>query len=151
MIYITGDLHGEIERLKSKEVRKLKKGDTLIVCGDFGFVWDGSDREKKVLKKLGKQKYRIMFIAGCHDNYDLLESYPVTELCGGQARQISGNLYELLRGEIYDIDGKTVFAFGGGQSDNTYADLIEGENWWTREIPTDEELMIAKDTARLAK
>ena len=74
MIYITGDLHGEIERLESKAVKKLKKGDTLIVCGDFGFVWDGSEREKKVLKKLGKQKYRILFVAGCHDNYDLLES-----------------------------------------------------------------------------
>lgn len=35
MIYLTGDLHGDIERLKSKEMKKLKKGDTLIVCGDF--------------------------------------------------------------------------------------------------------------------
>ena len=67
MIYITGDLHGEIERLESKAVKKLKKGDTLIVCGDFGFVWDGSEREKKVLKKLGKQKYRILRRTGTAD------------------------------------------------------------------------------------
>ena len=30
MIYITGDLHGEIERLESKAVKKLKKGDIYI-------------------------------------------------------------------------------------------------------------------------
>ena len=58
MIYLTGDLHGDIERLKSKEMKKLKKGDTLIVCGDFGFVWDGSKKEQSVLKKLGKSKYQ---------------------------------------------------------------------------------------------
>lgn len=138
MIYITGDLHGEIERLESKAVKKLKKGDTLIVCGDFGFVWDGSEREKKVLKKLGKQKYRILFVAGCHDNYDLLESYPTIELCGGQVRQISGNLYELLRGEVYEIDGKTVFAFGGGTSDDEHL-REEGVTWWKNEMPDDTE------------
>lgn len=46
MIYLTGDLHGDLERFKSKEMKKLKKGDTLIVCGDFGFLWDGSKKEQ---------------------------------------------------------------------------------------------------------
>ena len=44
MIYFTGDLHGDYDRFKSKELKKLKKGDTLIVCGDFGFLWDGSKK-----------------------------------------------------------------------------------------------------------
>ena len=138
MIYITGDLHGELARLEDKAVKKLKKSDTLIVCGDFGFVWDGSEQEKKVLKKLGKKKYHLLFVAGCHDNYDLLESYPTVELFGGRARQISGNVYELLRGEIYDIDGKTVFAFGGGAGDDEHL-REEGVTWWKKEMPEDAE------------
>lgn len=41
MIYLTGDTHGGMERFQSKEAKQLKKGDTLIICGDFGFIWDG--------------------------------------------------------------------------------------------------------------
>lgn len=49
MIYITGDTHGEVERLVPSKLRALKEGDTLIVCGDFGFIWDGSKKEQKIL------------------------------------------------------------------------------------------------------
>lgn len=31
MIYVTADLHGDATRLRTKEIRRLKKGDTLIV------------------------------------------------------------------------------------------------------------------------
>ena len=34
MVYVTGDTHGEWERFKSKEMRKLRAGDTLVICGD---------------------------------------------------------------------------------------------------------------------
>lgn len=50
MIYFTGDLHGDYDRFKSKELKKLKKGDTLIVCGDFGFLWDGSKKNSRFSK-----------------------------------------------------------------------------------------------------
>ena len=50
MIYITGDLHGDLERFKEKNMKQLKPGDTLLVCGDFGFIWDGSKQEKAALK-----------------------------------------------------------------------------------------------------
>ena len=51
MILITGDVHGDISRFSDKKIRRLKKGDTLIVCGDMGLIWDGSDKEKKLLKR----------------------------------------------------------------------------------------------------
>ena len=40
MLYITGNMHGEMARFEDSRIRKLKKGDTLIVCGDFGFIWN---------------------------------------------------------------------------------------------------------------
>ena len=52
MVYVTGDTHGEWERFKSKEMRKLRAGDTLVICGDFGFIWDDSRRERSCLRKL---------------------------------------------------------------------------------------------------
>ena len=62
MIYVTGDMHGDLERFKTKEIRRLKKGDTLIVCGDFGFVWDGSERERKTLQWIGKRRFTTLFM-----------------------------------------------------------------------------------------
>lgn len=139
MIYITGDTHADFSRFKNPMLRKLRKNDALIICGDFGFIWDGSPKEQKLLKKIGKLPYNVLFVEGTHENYDLLEQYEVSEWCGGKTRLISGKLRQLMRGQLYEIAEKTVFAFGGGQTDDIY-ELTEGSNWWQREIPSDEEL-----------
>ena len=57
MILITGDTHGDMTRFAAKQVKTLKKNDSLIICGDFGFIWDGSNAEKHRLKQLGRKKY----------------------------------------------------------------------------------------------
>ena len=139
MIYVTGDVHADLSRFKDKALRKLRKNDALIICGDFGFIWDGSERERRVLKKIGRLPYNVLFVEGTHENYDLLEGYEVEEWCGGKTRKISGRLRQLLRGQVFEIAERTVFTFGGGQSDDIY-ELVEGSNWWRREIPTEEEL-----------
>ena len=56
MICVTGDLHGDITRFGSPVLKKLRRGDALIITGDFGCIWDGSKKEKKIHKKLGKKK-----------------------------------------------------------------------------------------------
>ena len=116
MVYVTGDMHGDIARFDSPAVKRLKKGDTLIICGDFGFVWDNSKAEQKTLKKLGSKKYNICFIDGTHENFELLNAYPVTEWCGGKVHHICGNLYHLMRGQVFRIDNMTFFTMGGGES-----------------------------------
>ena len=139
MIYITGDTHGEIRRFNDPAVKKLKNSDTLIICGDFGFIWDGGEEERKLLEKLGKHKYQIAFIDGGHENFDLLEKYPVSEWNGGKVHHISGNLYHLMRGQIYQIEGKTIFTFGGGESPDKEM-RVELGKWWEREMPTISEM-----------
>ncbi len=44
-IFITGDTHADFERFKKEifyEQTELTKNDYVIVCGDFGGIWDGS-------------------------------------------------------------------------------------------------------------
>lgn len=144
MILITGDLHGELERFQDKQIKRLKKGDTLIVCGDFGFVWDHSQKEQKVLEKLGKKKYNILFVEGTHDNLSVLSQYPEEQWNGGTVRRISGNLMKLERGSVYTIEGKTFFAFGGGESGDMDA-RREGVSWWAEELPSQQEIQRAWD------
>lgn len=118
MIYFTGDTHGELAKFKTASAKKLKKGDTLIICGDFGFVWNESKEELNNIKWLSKRKYQILFVEGAHENFELLDKFPKVDFCGGKARKISENIYQLMRGEIFEIEGKRIFTFGGGDDEN---------------------------------
>lgn len=142
MIYITGDIHGEYERFESKKLKKLTENDCLIVCGDFGFVWDGSERERAVLRKISDKRFRTLFVDGTHENFRLLNSYPVSELFGGRVQRIEKNIYRLMRGEIYTIEGKTFFTFGGGESTDKELRMENG-GWWQEEQPSMEEMAYA--------
>lgn len=140
MVYITGDIHGDISFFKNPKLKKLTEDDTLIVCGDFGFLWNRSEKEKKTLEVLKKKKYTICFVDGTHENYDILNSYKPYRYKGGNAHKIAPNIYHLLRGEIFTFDKKTFFCMGGGES----ADIemrTEGESWWKEEMPSADELM----------
>ena len=140
MLYVTGDTHGDFERFFQPEMKKLKKGDTLFICGDFGFIWDDSATEKKMFKKLGSQKYNICFLDGTHENFDLLKKYKLGTYHGGLARRICGNLYHLQRGQIYTFEDKSVFVMGGGESPDI--DLrYDRDTWSSDEAPVRQELL----------
>ena len=144
MVYVTGDLHGDLSRLSGSAVRRLKKGDTLIVCGDFGFLWNGGAAEQKLLRRLGSRRYTLAFLDGRHENFDLLGAYPVAEWNGGRVHQLGNRLVHLMRGEIYTLEGETYFTFGGGESDDR--EFREpGVSWWAEECPTEEEMCYALD------
>ncbi|MEG2087273.1 MAG: hypothetical protein RR022_03670 [Angelakisella sp.] len=142
MIYVTGDLHGDIGQLQSSAVRKLKRGDTLIVCGDFGFLWEDSRAERKRLVWLGKRRYHLLFVEGTHDNLDLLREYPTEPWNGGLTRPISGRLRQLVRGELFELEGKRILAMGGGQPDEG-AQL--GVNCWQGALPDKDEILAICD------
>lgn len=147
MIFVTGDIHGDIERFTSKEAKALKKGDTLLVCGDFGFVWEDSKAEKKLLKKLGKKKYNIAFVDGSFENHKLINSHEEIMWNGAEAHKISGNLVHLISGNIYEIEGKKVFVFGGGEP----ADLeIFPDIAGSSSLPTKEDLKRAVENLKKA-
>jgi predicted phosphodiesterase len=118
MIYTTGDLHGDLKEFKKRKLHRLKKGDTLIVCGDFGFVFNNSEEEIKKRKWLSKRGFKILFVDGAHDNHAIIDSFETVSLFGAQAKAIDDNIYCLVRGEVYLIEGKTFFAFGSGLSEN---------------------------------
>ena len=144
MIYVTGDTHGDITRLSKAALKKLMPGDTLIVCGDFGFLWNGEKPEQKALDALSKRKYRICFIDGTHENFKMLSEYPVKQWNGGNVREIRGNIIHLMRGQYYDIDGTTVFTMGGGESPDLDV-RYESASWSRDEIPTQKELAEGAD------
>lgn len=139
MIFATGDMHGDYDLFSQKKFKEINSGDTLLVCGDFGFIWKGDAKEKKILDKLAKKKYNICFIDGTHENFDLLNNYPVVEFAGGMAHKIRENIYHLMRGQVFEIEGEKIFAMGGGESPDI--DMRgDGNSWSADETPTREEM-----------
>lgn len=144
MIYITGDIHGafDIHKINPDEFipgRTLTSEDTVLICGDFGCIWDGGSSDRFWLNWLESLPWNTVFIDGNHENFDVLNSYPVEEWNKGKVHKIRSNIFHLMRGEVYEFEGHTWLAFGGGFShDRPYR--TEGKTWWKAELPTVEEV-----------
>lgn len=128
-------MHGNLERLYDRGFRKLKNGDVLIVCGDFGYIFSGDKTEKQVIDYLASRRFVTAFVDGTHDNMNTINKCRETYWHGGLVHRIKGNLIHLMRGQIFEISGNSYFTFGGGES--TDKDMrIESGYWWREEEPT---------------
>ena len=150
MIYITGDVHGEIDigKLNMKnfpQQKYLTKKDYIIVCGDFGLVWNNSKEELYWRKRLQERNFTVVFCDGNHENFDLLNQFPIEEWNGGKVHYINDSIIHLMRGQIYTIDGLKFFTMGGATSIDKHH-RTEGKSWWKEEIPSHEEFNEAMDS-----
>lgn len=169
MIYITGDCHRNYERFNTRcfpEQKEMTKDDYVIVCGDFGGVWmkDEPDREEMMLMDwLDCKPFTTLFVDGNHENFDRLYAYPVEEWKGGKVHRIRPSVLHLMRGQVFNIDGKRIFSFGGARSHDIDDGILELDdpfykvkkrqfdrewklyrvnhlNWWKEEMPSEEEM-----------
>ena len=162
-IIVTGDIHGNpFQRLNLEnfpEGKTFTKEDYVIILGDFGLVWDDSAMEHSCLDWLENKPWTTLFIDGNHENYDLLNKFPIEEWGGGRVQKIRSSVIHLLRGEVYDIGGYKFLAMGGARSHDIQDGILEvGDprikiwkkdnfklfrinhiSWWEEEIPNEEE------------
>lgn len=142
MIFVTGDTHRLQDYYKlhifAGEHPELTNDDYVIIAGDFGAIWSEKTLEKD-LKPYSALPFTVLFVDGNHENFDLLNSYPVEIWNGGKVHKIKQNIIHLMRGQIFELEGKTIFTFGGATSiDKEWR--VEGISWWKQELPTYEEL-----------
>lgn len=139
MIYITGDTHGvnDFFKLLSTKLSKLTKEDYLIITGDCSVLFDVV-QSPSIINLYSYLPYTVLFVDGNHENFNLLNSIPVSVWNGGKVHKISNSIYHLMRGQIYTIEGKKILAFGGALSFDKER-RKEGLNWWKEEMPTEEE------------
>lgn len=167
MIYITGDIHGDPSKLSSDifpEQKKMTKDDYVIICGDFGLIWEQkeSKTEKYWLDWLEEKPFTTLFVDGNHENFSRLNSYPVKTWHNGKVHKIRPSVIHLMRGEIFEINNKKIFAFGGASSHDIRDGVLDPINdiekikkwkkdpfklfrinnisWWKEELPTEEEM-----------
>ena len=169
MIYITGDCHADFTRFNMEnfpEQKEMTKDDYVIICGDFGGVWtkdEESEKEKWWLDWLERKSFTTLFVDGNHENFDRLYAYPVEKWHGGKVHKIRPTVIHLMRGQVYELAGKKIFAFGGARSHDIDGGILEYDDpdfhrkrkaldrnfksyrvnhysWWEQEMPSDEEM-----------
>lgn len=145
MIYVTGDTHGGCVLRAEKLENETTKEDLFIVAGDFGHYWDNSPREEKVRNIFKKFPFTLAFVDGNHENFDIINKLPVIEWNGGKIHyDYKSQIIHLMRGQVYTIEGKKIFTFGGGYSiDKRFRE--EGKSYWKEEIPSKEEMQEGLD------
>ena len=153
---------------EQKEMSQDK--DFVIICGDFGLVWSKegeSKTEQYWLDWLEKKPFTTLFVDGNHENHKRLATYPIKEWNGGFVNEIRPHVLRLRRGEVYTIEGKKFFTFGGASSHDISDGILDpddfddydefrevwkqwdkewkmfrvkGITWWEQELPSEEEM-----------
>lgn len=168
MIWITGDTHSDFRRFSMDsfpEQRTMTKDDVVIIAGDFGGVWNyvgESSSERYWLNWLNDKPFTTVFVDGNHENFNRLYEYPVKKWNGGDVHEIRKSVLHLMRGEIFNIEGKKFWAFGGASSHDIKDGILDWEkdhdkikewnrdpfklfrirnmSWWEQELPTQKEM-----------
>ena len=148
MLYLTGDTHGTLEIGKLSRanlaVERVEpgEGDFVIILGDFGLVFapDGQSAEERWWLKWPDEKpWTTLFVDGNHENFARLNELPEEEWRGGRVHRVSESVLHLMRGQNFEIDGRSFFTMGGAASHDRQF-RKEGRSWWPEELPSEEEL-----------
>lgn len=170
MIFITGDTHADFKhRFNTEnfpEQKEMTKADYVIICGDFGGIWnfaEESKHEQHWLDWFESRNYTLLFIDGNHENFDRIRLYPQKEWHGGRVHEIRPHVLHLMRGQIFEIDGKSIFTFGGASSHDIQGGILDPDDpdfmekrkrlnhgflpyrikhysWWEDELPSQAEM-----------
>ena len=145
MIYLTGDIHGDLlGRISKKSCLRnhnplLVVGDILIVLGDFGHVWSNESWNTihYLDKYLVERGIKVLSVIGNHENMNMIEQLPQVNLYGGLAYEVTSNIHFLKHGSLFEIEGQKFAVFGGALSIDKYR-RVENKSWWSQEIPSKE-------------
>ena len=171
MIYVTGDCHANWTKFSTEafpEQKEMTRDDYVIVCGDFG-IWHDNKTERWWFKWLSEKNFTLLFVDGNHENFDRLygDEFEIVDFHGGKAHKIRDNIYHLMRGYVFELEGKKFFAFGGASSHDIDDGILDRSDfksdeefvatykrwdkerkmfrinhmsWWSQEMPSAEEM-----------
>ena len=177
MVFITGDCHAKFNKFSVEnfpEQKEMTRDDIVIVCGDFG-LWHDNNEERYWFKWLSEKNFTVVFVDGNHENFDRLYSneFPIVDFHGGKAHKIRDNIYHLMRGYVFEFDGKKFFCFGGASSHDISDGILDRADfnsdeefmatvkdwdkrwrmfrinhlsWWKQELPKEDELALGLQT-----
>ncbi len=144
-LFFVGDTHGIIDAKKLNKLDEkynLDYEDYIIICGDCGVVWSGETLEEYIYFYENLHT-NVLFVDGNHENFDMLNKYEVSVWNGGKAHKITEHIIHLMRGQVFNVLGKTILALGGAESTDRER-RIEHISWWRDEAITEKDICEAQ-------
>lgn len=139
MIYITGDTHGNFQRIeKFCENYAIEKEDVLIILGDAGINYYLNKKDEILKMKLDKLPITLFCIHGNHEErVTEINTYEEQEWRGGTvlAEPEHPTILFAKDGEVYDFDGHQTIVIGGAYSVDKLYRLSRGMKWFESEQP----------------
>jgi predicted phosphodiesterase len=137
-----GDWHGDTGwALRCLELFHERGISTVYHVGDFG-VWGGTDGAsylRKLNKRLLSYDMRLIVVPGNHENYDMIERWPVNDE-GFQSRTTDApSIWYAPRGHTWTHNGAKFVALGGAFSIDKELRAV-GRSWWPQEAITPEDV-----------
>ena len=146
MIYITGDTHGNFQRIKEFcQEQQTTTNDYLIILGDAGINYFG-DHDNKLKEELTKIPITFLCVYGNHEERpENIKTYQEINLFDGIMYQEKNypNLLFFKDSEVYTILNKKVLVIGGAFSVNKDLMIERGYKWFKDEQPSE---LIKKQT-----
>ena len=134
MIFITGDMHGVMERfqdLRFPGTSKRGRADYGVISASFG----REPRMKRRFCEAGKRKkYEILFDGPDSQNFNLLEKYPQEEYAGGKAHRVGANI-RLSGGEPAVHHRGQKYLPLAAEKDMEKGGPGQGWKWWKGKCP----------------
>lgn len=135
--FLKGDIHGNLFEIIDFINRfNLGKNDNIIILGDCGIAWRKDKKDLTQNIKLWNEcgnGVKLYFIDGNHENFNILNSFPIENNMG----KIADNIYHLRRGQVYEFENKKILVCGGADSIDKYR-RIENFTWWKEEAISQE-------------
>ena len=141
-VLVTGDIHGNPERLQfihSKE--KLTTDDVIVVLGDVGANYYLSKRDIRMKDVMNGLGCTIFCIHGNHEaRPQTIRTYKERLWHGGRVlhEEAFPNILFPVDGDIFDLIGNRCIVIGGAYSVDKYYRLARGYAWFPDEQPTED-------------
>ena len=156
-LFVSGDTHGDHDYKKffpdNFSYEGLTKEDIVIIMGDWGGIWYGDDRDKKMIDWWASRPWTTFCVLGNHCNYDAIEKLPCDIKFGDTVYKVADNVLLAHSGKVYDLLGQKCLVVNGADSHDIFITGPFGEkiryrhphiSWWEQEQIKEKDVDTAK-------
>ena len=144
MIWYTGDIHGQVRRVREGLLRyNVQPGDTIVMLGDLGLNYHGNarDRRRKTEMEQIAKNAGVNFFC-IHGNHDMrpwhVPAMRETERYGGRGwvEDAYPHIFFARDGEVFSLEGRQCIVCGGAYSVDKNWRVRMGWTWFDDEQPS---------------